>query len=106
MNPSIDFNAIAEAQRRMGGMPSSSAGIPGGSQVANSQSPTNPIAQQGVANAPTNPLAEASSPTGENASSGAVKALNNALPTEANDIIKALTKTLDRLTNGLQSAGV
>lgn len=94
----IDWAAIQEAKRRYTGQQPSGAGISGGMQATNEMSAGNPVAQMGQAN-------PALPPTSTNAldntgTSEQVKTLNQALPQEANTIIKALTKTLDRLTGG------
>lgn len=89
--------AITEALRRRQGLGDSSAGISGGAQSANANTPTNPLAVMGATpmqsvGAPQQPQQSQQLP-----SQGAVSALKGAYPQEAGMIISALTKTLDRL---------
>jgi hypothetical protein len=96
MNPEEQFPLVMEAIRRKAGMGDSGAGVPGGAPVANSPAPSNPVAQQGMT--PQQPAPTPEAPSGPFASSSATSALSQALPGEANLILKSLTKTLDRLT--------
>jgi len=88
-----DLNpAMAEALRRRAGQIPSGVGI----SDQQGQSPSNignPIEQQGL-----NQMVNAQVGGNSNPTSNQTKALQNALPGEANMIIKQLSKTLDRLT--------
>jgi|GEM_PF-6365561 len=99
MDPAQQFPEVLEALRRQGGQQPSSAGILGGAQTTNS--PQGLIAQQGQA--PQQPVSGGAQ--GPFATSGATKALSNALPGEASMILKSIIKTLDRLTPDPKAQG-
>lgn len=102
-NNGINWQAIQEAARRLGGGQPSGAGIPGGMQSTNSPTPANPISNAGVTpmanpamnlRQPTPPLTQQ---VAQSAVPGQAQALQNAQPDHATTIIKALVKTLDKL---------
>ena len=91
--------AMGESLRRHMNQPPSGVGIPGQSGSSPS-SQDSPIQQQGLNSMPN---ASSMMPGGGDTTSGARKAVENALPGEANMILKTLVKHLDRL-NPDQSA--
>lgn len=88
----IDVSAIQEAFRRRAGQAPSTAGIPGGAPTANAPTPGNPLT-----------VAPGASPAGtapqppQSMTEEPRKQLAQSQPGEAEIILKALSKRLDKL---------
>lgn len=88
----IDVSAIQESFRRRAGQAPSTAGIPGGAPAANAPTPGNPLTTAPGAPAPGSAPTPPGSMTEEPR-----KQLAQSQPGEAQIILKALTKRLDKL---------
>lgn len=88
--------AMGEALRRRMGQQPSGAGIPNQSGAAPSNQ-GNPVQDQGLNRMPM-VQSQMQGPEGGDSTAEARKIVENALPGEAQMILKSLTKVLDRLT--------